>query len=192
MKYKRRRLVLHFLYEVIASLHHTPDISFITAQGLNVFNPFLDYDYLSVILGSKYSFVHNADYFRRHKYNMFYFKLIKKLYPGLLNIPMGNSIVPKEYLGYKLGSFIDYFTNKKSLFPSTFEYRDWFKEYLLSEARSIEYDDIKNVINCEKLIIDLENGTHKTNEAYWHKYASVITAQLVFKKLNQKNNNIGL
>jgi hypothetical protein len=175
-----------FLYEVIAPLHHTPDVSFITAQDLNVFNPFLDYDYLSVISRTKYSFLYNTNFLRRHRYNQFYFQLVERLCPGLLNIPMGNGVVPKEYLSFKPGSLVNYITNKKTISQSTFEYKSWFKEYLLSGARSIKSGELKNTIHHEKLIYDLENGIHRTNEAYWHKYSSVLTAQLIYDKFNQQ------
>ncbi|MFW5795407.1 MAG: hypothetical protein ACOCV1_08000, partial [Bacillota bacterium] len=176
----------YFLYKIICPMHHTPDISFIENNKVNVFNPFLDYDYLTTLFSSKYSFNNNTGFLKPHYYNLFYFKIIKNLKPELLDIPLTNSIVPRKYLNYNPLTLVDYFKNKtrkKNNIP-VFKYDKWFENYIKYKIDEVNYERFQDILNLDSLKRSIKLNIHKSNESYWHKYVNALTASIIYNHIN--------
>jgi len=177
----------HYIYEVIGSLHHSPDITFSFNRNKKTINPFLDYDYLKVLFNSQYSFLGNNDLLKPHYYNRFYFSMIKSLSPELLKFPLTNGIRPDRYLTIGPAATINFFMKRFLPKYPNFEYKFWFKDFLIDSLTSCNPQIFENIVNVKGLISILETSSHLYNESYWHRLSNTALASFIFNRYNNLN-----
>jgi hypothetical protein len=172
----------HFIYEVIGAMHHTPDITFSFNRNKNTINPYMDFDYLTVLFNSEYSFLRNKSLLKPHYYNRFYFSMIRSLYPELLKFPLTNGIRPDNYLSFAPVAIVDYLMKRRQPKHPNFEYNSWFRDFIIDDLLSTNSEVIKNIVNVESLLLTLKHTYHKNNESYWHRFSNTALASFVFNK----------
>jgi len=110
-------------------------------------------------------------------------RLIELLYPKLLDFPVSNGYIPREYLRglwYYVPAKILRSIKHKNKYAPTFSYGPWYVEFVNEHAQNID-DDIWQIYDRKKYMAHLKTGDHKSDEGYWHKFSNPIFFDLVEK-----------
>lgn len=176
----------HFLYELIANIHHQQDIRLYKAYIDNVYPVFLQENYLTALFSSKFHFYNTSIGIRRKLNNpKIHSQLIEKIYPQLLNFPLSKGYKPSEYLKgiwyVAPRKIVRKYTSQKK-YSSNFSYGKWYFDFVKENSQKIS-NDIWKHFNKEHYMKALNNSEHQTNEGYWHRFSNPIFFDLRNKLL---------
>lgn len=184
MKHNKETNKLFFLYDLVAKIHHAQDIRLYQSYVPEVVPVYLQKEYLETIFASKYNFLSKKQGLPgRLKNPEFYCKLIKEIYPPLLDYPFANGFTPREYLKglwYYVPVKLYRDKTQKKKFPPTFSYGKWYEEFVKEHAENIA-PEIWEVYDKVRYMYALYNNQHRTDEGYWHKFSNPIYFDLVEK-----------
>lgn len=184
MQHSREINKLFFLYDLVGKIHHSQDIRLYRSYVPKVVPVYLQKRYLDVLFESSCHFLAKKQGVMGRLSNPHvHCRLIELLYPKLLDYPLSNGYAPKEYLKglwyYVPVKTIRSFMQKKQYAP-TFSYGPWYVDFVNEHAQNID-DDIWQIYDRNKYMVNLKTGDHKSDEGYWHKFSNPIFFDLVEK-----------
>jgi len=189
LKNDRKTNEFFFLYDLVAKIHHAQDIRLYQSYVPKVLPVFLQKQYLEILFASPYNILAKKNnLLNRLKNPEFYCRVIKELYPPLLDIPFANNFTPQEYLRglwyyVPLKLYRDY-THKKK-YAHTFSYGKWYVDFVKEYSQNIT-SEIWEIYDKNRYMEALENNNHCSDEGYWHKFSNPIFFDLVRKHKNGK------
>jgi hypothetical protein len=184
MKHDKQTNKYFFLYDLVAKIHHAQDIRLYQSYVPNVVPIYLQQEYLEALFSSSYNFFsRKPSFLSRLKNPGFYCKLIKEIYPPLLDLPFANGFTPREYLKglwyyVPIKMYRDYTQKRK--YPPTFAYGQWYIDFVEEHAQNIS-PEIWDIYDKKRYMEALQYNQHRTDEGYWHKFSNPIFFDLVEK-----------
>jgi len=184
MKHDREINKFFFLYDLVGKIHHAQDIRIYSSYVPKVVPVFLQKEYLDVLFGSPYHFLAKKRGVMGRLANPFVnCRLIELLYPKLLDFPVSNGYIPREYLRglwyYVPAKLLRSVTHKNKYAP-TFSYGSWYVSFVKEHAQNIS-EEIWDTYDKKKYMDRLDKADHRTDEGYWHKFSNPIFFDLVEK-----------
>lgn len=185
MKHDKETNKLFFLYDLVAKIHHAQDIRLYQSYVPEVVPVYLQKEYLQIIFSSRHNFLSKKQgLLGRLRNPEFYCKLIKEIYPPLLDYPFANGYTPREYLiGLWYYVPVKLFMDKtqKNKYSPTFSYGKWYEEFVTEHAENIS-PEIWEIYNKDRYMKAFYNNRHQSDEGYWHKFSNPIYFDLVAKQ----------
>lgn len=184
MKHDKETNKFYFLYDLVAKIHHAQDIRLYQSYVPKVVPVYLQSKYLEALFSSPFNFLSKGNnLLTRLKNPEFYCKVIKEIYPPLMDLPFANGFTPREYLRglwyyIPVKMFRDY--KKKKKYPPTFSYDKWYVDFVKEHSQNIS-PEIWKIYDKMRYMNALENNNHQTNEGYWHKFSNPIYFDLLNK-----------
>lgn len=173
-----------FLYDLVAKIHHAQDIRLYQTFVSNVVPVYLQKEYLEFIFSTPHHFMAKKKGILGKLQNPeVYCRILKEVYPPLLDHQLSNGFTPAEYLKglwYYIPVKMYRKRKNKTVYPPTFSYGKWYEEFVNEHAQNIS-DAIWEIYDKEKYFSALKNNQHEDNEGYWHKYSNPIFFDLVEK-----------
>jgi hypothetical protein len=189
MKHDKQSNKFFFLYNLVAKIHHAQDIRLYQSYIPNVVPVYLQKDYLELLFTSDFNFLNRkSNFLSRLRNPEFYCKILKEIYPSLLDFPFANGFTPREYLkGLWYYVPIKMYRDRKMKknYPPTFSYGQWYVDFVKEHAANIS-PEIWEIYDKEKYMHALYHNQHRTDEGYWHKFSNPIYFDLV-QKFNEGN-----
>ncbi len=184
--YKNNQFFL--LYELVASLHDTQDITLYYSSYKNVITPFLDIDYLEMLFSSDYHLLRKEGTSHKIKDRLvipkFHCNVSHCIYSDLDRFQYSNGFSPKEYL---LGKYPYLFIRGvrryfKKKYPPNFPYDSWFYPFVVDHLMD-DFDERLNLLfDIERAKRMVKNEEHSFKEGYWHKMTNLIMYNMMLKK----------
>lgn len=173
-----------FLYDLVAKTHHTQDLRLYATYIPHVVPVYLQSSYLETLFASQHHFLAKGQgLMSRLKNPYVYCKVIEQLYPKLLDFPLANGFTPREYLKglwYYIPVKLYRDHKHKAKYPPTFTYGQWYVDFVKEHAGDIS-PHIWEIFNRDAYMQALNNGSHRTDEGYWHRFSNPIYFDLVDK-----------
>lgn len=184
MKHDREVNIFYFLYDLVGKIHHAQDIRLYRTYIPEVVPVFLQQGYLEKLFNSSYNFRFKPrGLLGRLSNPQVHCKLIKHIYPKLLDYPLSNGYKPSDYMKgywyYVPVKLYRSYRQKQSYTPS-FSYGSWYVDFVKEYAENIS-DDIWEVFDKKRYMENLYRKDHATDEGYWHKYSNPLFFDLVNK-----------
>lgn len=184
MKHDKETNKFFFLYDLVAKIHHAQDIRIYQSYVPSVVPVYLQKEYLEAIFSSPYNFVtRDSGIFSRLKNPEFYCRIIKEIYPPLLDFPFANGYSPREYLKglwyyVPIKIYRDYKTKNK--YPPSFSYGNWYVDFVKEHSQNIS-PEIWEIYDKKRYMDELSDHANRTDEGYWHRFSNPIYFNLVNK-----------
>ncbi len=180
---RMNEFLLTFL--VIASLYHAQDINLFSYYKRYPIPIYLDIDFLSLIFGSQYNFMHSNNrlgcHIERINNQELHCHLIYQLFPRLASIPLAKRgyYTPGEFVKNNRFIFLAKRLIRKTVsrqkYPVNFSLDGWMKDYVHQQLEILgDLEMLRHFINMEDLLKHFNNNTHGTHEKYWRKYTNPI------------------
>jgi len=164
---------------ITAHLHDAQDINLYRSVMDEVYTPFLDIDYLELLFSSQYSFVNkekiNNFILRKIENPLYGAQFLKATFPPLLNFRYSGEHIPKEIL---LNKYIAACLKKirsmmNTRYPANFPLNSWMIDFVKKNLPICkEYGVIRTLFDIDKLMIDLYQKEHLSDEKYWLKFTN--------------------
>ena len=174
----------HFLYDLVANIHHAQDLRLYNSKVPHVVPVYLQEEYLKTLFASDFNFLSKPlGIFGKMTNPKVHTALIQEIYPDLLDYPLSNGYKPREYLKglwYMIPATIYRKYKNKQRFEPTFSYGKWYVDFVKEHAAKIS-DEIWEIYDKDRYMKALYENEHKTDEGYWHKFSNPIFFDLVEK-----------
>lgn len=173
-----------YTYYYYGAGHHTQDSNVFAYHLKNVVNPFMDIDFIEILIKS--DFWHLND--RKNKFlkklfgSYYHVKITDILAPKLSNIPYAKKgqYTAQDMLNNKLRYIysrgVDHFKSKSSVVPN-FPMGKWLYNYCKTEL-DILHEDISIIFRSDFCENKLEEIKKYTNETKWHDVTNIINLNL--------------
>lgn len=175
----------HFLYDLVANIHHAQDLRLYQSRVEKVVPVYLQKEYLKALFSSQNNFLSKPPgIFGKLQNPKVHTEMIAHLYPDLLDYPLSNGYKPSEYqkgLWYVVPRMLFRKRVHKQHFDPTFSYGDWYVEFVKEHSENIS-DAIWDIYDKDRYMKALNENVHKTDEGYWHKFSNPIFFDLVEKQ----------
>jgi hypothetical protein len=169
----------YFNFVLIASNHLSQDINFYHLNCNYFLNPFMDIDYLYFLFGSPFHMLlkenTSGNQLKRLDIPRLHCRAIYLNNKKLSKIPLSNGYRPADYIISKYLYAVKRGLNKRFArpLPPHFSYGNWFDSYI-RESMTEMGDELREIIDYDMVIGDLESGISGIDEGSWHKYTSLV------------------
>lgn len=180
---------LHYLFKVIIPLHFSQDVLINSNMGINTYLPFLDFDYLDILLQTNY-FGH-VDYnnyklldIKRRARGLYYSaRLAKTVHPELANFSLGKGYSPDDIVKSRILTLIKgslyKFSKEKRSDVANFSYGTWFWEFLTNYFQSNDIGE--TTLNKEYLFKQLLNTAKSGGELHFLDFVKAVNVHMATK-----------
>lgn len=167
----------HFLYDMVAKIHHSQDLRIYQSFIPKVVPVFLQKRYLEVMFGSNYNFLaKGTGILGRLRNPHIYCRLLEIIFPKLLDYPLANGFTPGEYLKglwyyVPVKLYRDFRTRDRH--PATFSYGQWYVDFVREQSERIS-ENIWEIFDRDRYMCALRANHHQSDEGYWHRFSNPI------------------
>ena len=171
----------YLLYDLVASLHDTQDITIYYTQYKNVICPFLDIDYLEMLFSSNYNLFKKEATSHSIRDRLiipqFHCNVSDKINKQLSKFQFSNGFSPREYLRgkyyYLMIRGVRILSKRK--FPPNFPYNEWFHVFVNDGLEMVKNNSsLRNIFDINKAQKEFYKNKSSSKEGFWHKYSNII------------------
>jgi hypothetical protein len=174
-----------------ASNHLAQDINFYHFYFPQLFNPYMDIDYLRLLFRSPYNMMHkdntSSNPFKRLDIPYYHCNAIRFFNEKLAAMPLSSGFRPNDYLFSKYYYALKRAIHKKGIkkYLPHFTYGSWYLKYITEELNKI-HSQTHQFFNINRAFSHLISNKPGHEEKYWHRFTNIVMMDKMIEYYSSK------